>query len=92
MVTLTIDGREVQAEEGATILEVAKEINVYDSVQDLNQGAYIVLKGYPFEGLGAEVIEKSTGGHVKVRLIESGMVVRLQPDNVFYSPYEDEIT
>lgn len=29
MVTLTIDGREVQAEEGATILEVAKENNIY---------------------------------------------------------------
>jgi len=29
MVTLTIDGREVQAEEGKTILEVARENNIY---------------------------------------------------------------
>jgi NADH dehydrogenase/NADH:ubiquinone oxidoreductase subunit G len=29
MVTLTIDGREVQAEEGATILEVARDNNIY---------------------------------------------------------------
>ena len=29
MVTLTIDGREVQAEEGVTILEAAKENNIY---------------------------------------------------------------
>jgi len=29
MVTLTIDGREVQAEEGATILEVASDNNIY---------------------------------------------------------------
>ena len=29
MVTLTIDGREVQAEEGTTILEVAEDNNIY---------------------------------------------------------------
>jgi len=29
MITLTIDGREVQAQEGATILEVAREYNIY---------------------------------------------------------------
>ena len=29
MVTLSIDGREVQAEEGATILEVARDNNIY---------------------------------------------------------------
>ena len=29
MVTLTIDGRELQAEEGATILDVAEDNNIY---------------------------------------------------------------
>ena len=29
MVTLTIDGREIQAEEGKTILEVARDSNIY---------------------------------------------------------------
>ena len=72
------------------LAQVAREINVYDSVQELSEGAYIVLKGYPFEGLGAEVLETSTSGKIKVKLIESGLIVRMQPDNVYYSPYEDQ--
>jgi len=81
--------KSITAEELQRLVEIAMEINVYDTVQELSPGSYIVLKGYPFEGLGAEVIEKSSGGNIKVRLIESGMIVRLQPDNIFYSPYNE---
>ena len=38
MVTLTIDGREVQAEEGATILEAATESNIYIPTLCSNDG------------------------------------------------------
>lgn len=71
------------------LIQISREINVYDDVKQLDIGTYIVLKGYPFEGLGAEVLRKKTNGKLQVRLIESGVLVELKPDNIYYSAYGD---
>lgn len=72
------------------LVQVSKEINVYDSLTQLEPGNYIVLKGYPFEGMGAVVLDITKAGKLHVRLIESGITVHLEPNNIYYSAYNEE--
>lgn len=76
-------------EEITRLFEAAKALSVYDNVYDLAIGSFVILRGYPFENLGAEIIAKY-GSTVKVRLLSTGYTVQVQLDNLYYSPYQEE--
>lgn len=68
-----------------------KVYSKYDIAQ-LELGAYIVLRGYPFEGIQATVLEVSLiNKQVKVKLFPNGGIIEvwLPFDNVLYSVYQD---
>jgi hypothetical protein len=83
----TVDKAEVNR-----LFEVAKNLEVYDNVNELALNSYIVLKGYPFDGMGARVLNKKPNGEVQVELLDNGMVVSLDKGNVYYSSYAEETT
>lgn len=68
---------------------MAKNISVYPATDELSIGAHIILRGYPFSGLSAKILEKQ-GNHFKVLLTSSLVEVSITKENIFYSPYEDE--
>ena len=81
MVTLTIDGREVQAEEGATILEVAGDNNIYIPALCSNEAVK------PYGACRLCLVEIVTNG--KERLVasclypvEEGLIVKTNSERV----------
>lgn len=71
----------------------AIRLKVYQNTEELSIGSYIVIRSYPLEGLGAQVIGKKANGRVEVRLLESGLTIRLQTSQIDYSTlqWDDEI-
>jgi len=80
----------ITSEEVERLYRVASSLEVYDNVKELGVGAYVVLQGYPFEGVSAKVERKKTNGKIQVELVESGIKVWLEPQNVYYSSYTNE--
>ncbi|MDY0200597.1 MAG: hypothetical protein RBR40_06380 [Tenuifilaceae bacterium] len=81
---------EVKSKEVFRLLAIAKTLDVYHATENLSIGSYIVLKGYPFNGLGAEILAKQSN-HIKVRLLDSDTTVSVKNDNVYYSPYDEPL-
>ena len=79
----------ITSEEVNRLFNVAKSISVYDSHNELAIGNFVILKGYPFDNLAAEVVAKY-GGTIKVKLLSTGYTVQVQEENLYYSPYQDE--
>ncbi len=81
MVTLTIDGREVQAEEGATILEAAKESNIYIPSLCHNEGVI------PYGACRLCLVEIMRNGRQRLVAsclypVEEGLVVKTNSERV----------
>lgn len=73
---------------------ISKENKVYSKydIAQLNVGDYIVLRGYPFEGVQANVLEISLSEkQIKVKLFPNGgeIEIWLPFENVLYSIYLD---
>ena len=63
-----------------------------DDISQLHKGNYIVLKGYPFDNIPAEVISvHPTKEKVKVKLLVGGNIgeAEVSFSNIFYSIYSD---
>ncbi len=78
--------------EVARFKRISKKNKVYhpDEVTSLKIGDYIVLKGYPFEGIEATVLDVNlTTKKVSVRLYPGDILAKLPFDNVIYSIYHN---
>lgn len=82
------------------LLRMSKLNQIYnaDDITGLAIGTYIVLRGYPYEGISATVLSISTATKsVKVEICHSvvTLIIDLDFDHVFYTPYrnynEDEL-
>jgi len=82
--------KSVSAAEVDRLYEVAKTINVYNTVDQFDTGSFIMLQGYPFEGMGAKILRKKSNGRIQVELVDNGMLVWLEADNVYFSAYNDD--
>ncbi len=84
MVTLTIDGREVQAEEGAMILEAARENNIYIPALCSNEGVV------PYGACRLCLVEIIKGGREKLVAsclypVEERLIVRTTSERIIAS-------
>lgn len=64
-----------------------------DDLSLLKRGDFIILKGYPYEGIEAEFLElNEKKGKVKVRIImfSQNREVEVSYDNVFFTLYQNE--
>jgi hypothetical protein len=82
----------IKMSELAKLKRVALENSIYssDEVEGLGVGKYIILRGYPFDGMAAEVLEVHPKKQlIKVNLISGGLLneVSVHFSNVFYSIY-----
>lgn len=69
-----------------------KSVYSVSDIDNLYEGKIIILKGYPFDGLEAEVKSVDKGRkQVEVRLLlqMSIRTVKVSFDNIFYSIYQD---
>jgi transcription antitermination factor NusG len=76
----------------AKLKRVALENSIFssDEVSNLRAGNYIILRGYPFEGMEAEVLEVHPKKQsVKVNILSGGLLTTVSVNfaNVFYSIY-----
>jgi hypothetical protein len=84
-----IDEREI-----ISLLQTSEYCSVFseDSIDKLKPKDYLILKGYPYEGIPAEIvkIDKVTK-QVKVKLLMESMMheVSVTFDNVYYTVYSD---
>lgn len=84
----------IKMKEIALLKRVALMSSIYssDDISALSEGTYIVLKGYPFDNIPAEVISvHPTKEKVKVRLLVEGNLGEAEVNfsNIFYSIYAD---
>ena len=87
-------------QEVANLVKEAEKSNIFSAneVDRLKKGSYIILKGYPFDGIPAEILEiKKKRKQVKVKLLTEGIFeeVTLNFENVFYTiyqGYDDKLT
>ena len=75
-------------------IDISKNNSIYSSsdITKVSIGSYIVLKGYPFEGIYARVDEISLSSKTATVTIypDSGsLVLKLSWDNLFYTVYRD---
>jgi len=81
-------------EEIVNLLKAAENMSVFSDgiVQKLEVGSFIVLQGYPYEGMSAEIVEiNKTKKTVKVRLLLETMITTatVSFENIFYTVYSD---
>jgi len=70
------------------LFERAKSLESYHTTEPLGVGTYIILQSYPFEGLAALVLEKRNKGRVKLELLDSGVVITKNVEDLVYT-FED---
>jgi hypothetical protein len=81
-------------EEILTLLKTSEYLSVFslEEMDRLKEGSFIILKGYPYEGMPAEIVsiskEKKT---VKVKLLLETMMAEalVNFENIFYTVYND---
>jgi hypothetical protein len=76
------------------LLKTSEYCSVFseDSVSKLVKGDYLILKGYPYEGIPAEIIKiDKVDKSVKVKLLLENIIheVNVSFDNVYYTVYAD---
>jgi len=81
-------------EELAGLIKMGNELSVFsDSIlSKLELGAFITLRGYPYEGMPAEIIAiNKKKEEIKVRLLLETMMVEAMVsfENIFYTVYND---
>ncbi len=67
----------------------AQKLDVYDSVEELGPGSYLVVKTYPFAGLSAKVVKTKTNGKIQIELLDAGLRVWLDKVDLVYTIYDD---
>lgn len=67
----------------------AQKLDVYDSAEELGLGSYLVIKTYPFEGLGAKVVKSTGKGKIQVELLNQNLRVWLNKADLVYTIYDD---
>ena len=78
----------VDSEEVDRLRDMALGLDVYHSMDELSIGAYIILKGYPFANMVGKVLTRGKK-NIKVELLDTGMIVMVQAENIYYSPYDE---
>jgi len=96
-----IDWRTINAsiatdEEIANLVSKASQLSIHskEDLDELNAGDTVMLRGYPFEGLYAEITSIDKKKHkIEVRLALDGLFRQITVDfqNVFYTVYASEI-
>jgi hypothetical protein len=81
----------VSKEEVRSLNNLASNMDVYQCTNELSIGAFVILQGYPFSNLVAQ-IESKHNTHIKVRLVETDTIVTVTKENLYYTPYLDEDT
>jgi len=81
-------------EEIVGLLKISEEISVFSDeiVDKLKEGSYITLKGYPYEGMPAEIVSiNKRDKKVRVRLLLETMMaeVLVSFENIFYTVYSN---
>ncbi len=81
-------------EEIVNLLKAAENMSVFSDgiVNKLEEGSFIILQGYPYEGMSAEIVEiNKTKKTVKVRLLLETMITTatVSFENIFYTVYSD---
>lgn len=64
-----------------------------DDLDRLNAGDYIILRGYPFEGMEAQIVEidpKKETIRVILRMMNANREVTVHFDNVFFTTYHNK--
>jgi len=78
----------ISQEEINRLFIIAQNLNIYNITDELAIGNYIILKGYPFDNIAAEIISKYTKT-IKVKILSTGYEVQIQKENLYYTPYQD---
>jgi len=77
---------ETISEEELVLLNAeAQKFQVKVTTDDLEEGSYIVLKQYPFEGLGAKILKKKPNGKVQIEILSSSLIIWVDSRNLTYS-------
>lgn len=63
----------------------ARKVEVKNTTDDLEEGGFLVLKQYPFEGLGAKILKKKANGKVQIEILSSSLVIWIDGKNLTYS-------
>lgn len=84
----------VNEEEIANLIRVSESMSVFSDeiVTKLEIGQFITLKGYPYEGMPAEIVNINyTRKQIKVRLLLECMITEavVHFENIFYTVYSD---
>lgn len=84
----------VTEDEIASLLKVSEKLSVFsEGIADkLEVGSFITLKGYPYEGMPAEVVKIDRNKRtVKVRLLLECVITEatVHFENIFYTVYSD---
>ena len=81
-------------EEIVSLLKAAENMSVFSDgiIEKLEVGSFIILQGYPYEGMAAEIVEiNKVKKSVKVRLLLETMITTatVSFENIFYTVYSD---
>lgn len=84
----------ISKKEVKELKKISKSNKIYSSkdIVNLRIGSYVVLRGYPFEGIGASILEINLNLKlVKVSLYpdSANIIVQIPMDNVLYTIYND---
>jgi hypothetical protein len=81
-------------EEIVSLLKAAETMSVFSDgiIDQLQEGSFITLQGYPYEGMPAEIVDiNKVKKVVKVRLLLETMITTatVSFENIFYTVYSD---
>lgn len=68
-----------------SLFERARQLDTLSVTTPLEIGSYLVLQNYPFEGLSAVVLEKRSNGRIKLELLDSGVIITQQYEELVYT-------
>jgi len=74
----------ISYKELALLYDEAKKVRVKQTSEELEEGSYIVLKNYPFEGLGAKILKKKANGKVQIEILSSSLQVWVDNASLTY--------
>lgn len=67
------------------LYEVAESRAALRDLEKLEVGSYLTLKTYPFEGLGAIVLDKISHSKIRLELVDSNIIITINTDDLVYS-------
>ena len=75
----------IQEDELTLLNAEAQKFQVKITTDELEEGSYLVLKQYPFEGLGAKILKKKPNGKVQIEILSSSLVIWVDSKNLTYT-------